>query len=321
MRIVRSIDAVGDRDRGSHAAIGNFDGVHRGHQAVIGSVLAGARAAGELASVITFEPHPRDFFGRGTEPFRLTPAEVKERRLQALGVDRLFVFAFDASLAGLPAEGFARDVLGGALGLRSVSAGADFRFGRGRAGDVALLRDCGAACGYEVHEVGKAGEGGEAFSSSAIRAALRAGDPQAAARQLGGWHRIEGVVERGDGRGRGLGMATANLPLGGVCLPAFGVYAVEVELCDGARTETHSGVASLGVNPTFGGSLPRLEAHLFDYEGDLYGARIAVGLCAYLRAEETFGTPEALAARMRRDAEQAREVLAGLLPPWAEAVD
>lgn len=317
MKIVRGIGAADSGCRGSHAAIGNFDGVHRGHQAVIQCAIDSARAAGEAASVVTFEPHPRSFFGRADDAFRLTPPATKERRLAALGLDVLFVFPFDAELASMSAEHFAGAVLGDGLGLRSVSVGGDFRFGHRRAGGIELLRACGRARGYAVHRVDLQTEGGAAFASSAIRDALRVGDVREAARQLGDWFRIEGTIERGAGRGAGLGMATANLSLEGMCLPAFGVYAVEAVLRGGPHDGIYSGVAGLGVNPTFGGTVPGLEVHLFGFAGEeLYGYRMSVGLCAYQRPEEKFTSPDALARRMQQDAVEARQVLGALEPPW-----
>lgn len=317
MKTVYGTGAADSGCRGSHAAIGNFDGVHRGHQAVIQQAIDAARAAGGPASVVTFEPHPRSFFGRAGDSFRLTPAATKERRLAALGLDVLFVFPFDAALASMSAEHFADAILGTGLGLRSVSVGGDFRFGHRRTGDIELLRECGRARGYAVHEVAVQFENGAPFASSAIREALRTGNVREAARQLGDWFRIEGTIARGAGRGAGLGMATANLFLEGVCLPAFGVYAVEVELRGGLHAGSYAGVAGLGVNPTFGGTIPGLEVHLFDFAGaDLYGYQMSVALCAYQRPEETFLAPEALAVRMQQDAVEARRVLQVLEPPW-----
>ncbi len=312
MRIIRGWEAVEEADRGAYAAIGNFDGVHRGHQTVI------AQAGGTRGkrAVITFEPHPRSYFGRGGDPFQLTPSPARERRLAMAGVELLFLFPFDAALAEMPAERFAADILGDRLGLRGVTAGSDFRFGHKRTGDLALLRRVGETRGYEVREVAMAGDG-EAYSSSAIRAALRVGNPEEAARQLGHWHSIEGTVQRGEGRGaKDLGMPTANLPLGEALRPAPGVYAVEVEVLEGDGAGRHDGVASLGYNPTFGLAEMRLEAHLFGFAGDLYGRRVAVGLRALLRDERKFDSLDSLAGQMHRDAEQSRETIARQQLPW-----
>lgn len=313
MRIIRGWEAVEPEDRGAHAAIGNFDGVHRGHQAVI----AQADGAPGKRAVITFEPHPRSYFGRGGDPFLLTPSPARERRLAMAGVEVLFLFPFDAALAEMSAETFAAEILGDRLGLRGVTAGSNFRYGHRRTGDLALLQRVGKTRGYEVREVAMAGDSGEIFSSSAIRAALREGNPAEAARQLGHWHSIEGVVQRGEGRGaKDLGMPTANLPLGESLRPAPGVYAVEVEVLEEDGAGRHDGVASLGYNPTFGLAEMRLEAHLFDFAGNLYGRRIAVGLRALLRKERKFDSLDSLAEQMRRDAEQASEVIARQQPPW-----
>lgn len=298
--------------RGAHAAIGNFDGVHRGHQAVV----AAAGGPPGRRAVVTFEPHPRCYFSRVDGPFLLTPSPARERQLERAGVDLLFLFPFNDTLASMPAKNFAGDILGDRLGLRRVAAGADFRFGHCRAGDLATLREVGAERGYRVREVKMAGEGGETFSSSSIRAALREGNPEEAARQLGRWHAIEGQVLRGDGRGRELAMPTANLDPGDALRPAPGIYAVDVEVLEGGATGLHQGVASLGFNPTFGLESMRLEAHLLDFDGDLYGARLAVGLRAWMRAERQFESLDLLASQMRRDAEEARSILARQTPPW-----
>lgn len=315
MRIVDG-NGVGPDDRQSHAAIGNFDGVHRGHQAVIATAAAAARQAGGPLSVITFEPHPKQFFAREDADFRLTPPEVKQHRLEKLGVDILFTFQFDSDLANMSAEEFAGAVLGDRLGLASIAAGSDFRFGHRRQGDLAALRAAGAEAGYEVHEVTKAGANERPYSSSAIREALRTGDPAEAARQLGFWHRIEGEVIAGERRGHELNMPTANLPIEGICQPAFGVYAVDVEVIDGPHAGEYRGVANLGISPMFDRKVAQLETYIFDFDGELYGARISVGLCAYLRPEGTFDSVDELASQMQRDASDARQLLESVQPPW-----
>ena len=208
MRIVRDLEAVSAGDLGSHAAIGNFDGVHRGHRVIIDRVRRAAESASGLLSVVTFEPHPRSFFTPDLKPFRLTPAGQKERLLRDLGVDILFVFPFDAALAGMSAEEFAAGVLGRQLGLRTVAAGANFRFGHRRQAMPRCCAPWAPEAGYAVVVEPMAGGGGSGFSSSSIRAALAAGDPGEAARQLGYWHRIEGQVSPGAGQGRTLGMRT-----------------------------------------------------------------------------------------------------------------
>ena len=318
MRIVRDLDAVAEKDRGSHAAIGNFDGVHRGHRVIIDRAREAAEHHSGPLSVVTFEPHPRSFFTPDLKPFRLTPPERKERLLRELGVEILFVFPFDAALAGMSAESFADDVLGERLGLATVAAGANFRFGHRRAGDTALLRAIGPVAGYHVVVESMAGEGGSGYSSSSIRAALAAGDPREAARQLGYWHRIDGRVGPGEGQGRLLGMRTANLSLGEACRPAFGVYAVRVDVDGGPWKGTYDGVANIGVSPMFPGRSACVEVHLFDFDGDLYGAFLSVALIGFQRREATFGSMDALAEQMQRDGEEARIALAQARRPWRE---
>ena len=207
-------------------------------------------------------------------------------------------------------------VLGHHLGLRTVAAGANFRFGHRRTGDTGLLRANGPKAGYTVVVEPMAGGGGSGFSSSSIRAALAAGDPREAARQLGYWHRIEGRVEPGAGEGRDLGMRTANLPLGEACRPAFGVYAVQAEVREGMWQGTYDGVANIGVSPMFPGRSACLEVHLFDFEGDLYGALLSVALIAFQRREATFESIDALVAQMQRDGTDARIALSRAQPPW-----
>jgi riboflavin kinase/FMN adenylyltransferase len=290
--------------------MGNFDGVHRGHRSVIDIARAQAAQTGAPLGVVTFEPHPRSFFAPDAPPFRLMNAASRAHRMERLGVDRLFVLEFNAALAGLSAEAFAADVLAGAMGLSHVVVGADFRFGKGRAGDAALLRDLGAAHGFGVSIAELiAGPDGE-FSSTAIRAALTEGRPEAAADMLGHWHRIDGVVAHGEKRGRTLGFPTANLALDGLHLPKFGVYAVTVEILTGPHAGRHNGAASIGVRPMFGVNSPNLEVYIFDFAGDIYGEEVSVALVAYLRGEEKFDSLDALVAQMDADCAEAKERLA-----------
>ena len=235
MHIVTGIPTpdAAERTPGAAVAIGNFDGVHRGHARVIGQAGEAARRLGATFGVVTFEPHPRSVFQPDAPPFRLTSAVQKARRLEALGVDRLHVLPFDRDLASVSAEAFARDVLALGVGARHVVVGEDFQFGRGREGDIAALKRFGGLYGFDVEAAEILGEGGAAFSSSAARAALQAGRPEQAAHLLGDWHRIEGVVEGGDRRGRELGFPTANVNLRGLLHPKFGIYAVRAEIFDG----------------------------------------------------------------------------------------
>lgn len=302
-------------DRGAAAAIGNFDGVHRGHASVLGLAAAAAARLDAPLGVVTFEPHPRSHFDPGGAPFRLMTAETRARRLAGLGVAQLYEIGFDAGLAGLEAEVFVREVLVAGLGLRHLVAGADFRFGRGRGGDADLLRRLGPDLGMGVTIAPLLADGGADVSSTAIRAALSDGRPEDAARMLGHWHRIEGLVRHGDRRGRDLGYPTANLALDGLHLPRFGVYAVLVDVLEGPHAGRWQGAASLGARPTFGENVPNLEVYLLDFEGDLYGTAVSVALVAFQRPELRFETAEALVAQMALDVAETRALLAAASPP------
>lgn len=310
MRIIRGAAAAQAGDRGATAAMGNFDGVHRGHRAVI-DLARRARPDAPLG-VVTFAPHPRRFFAPDAPPFELMDFDTKARRLAMLGVDLLFALDFDAGLAAMTPRAFCERVIHDALGLAHVTVGADFCFGARRAGDGATLKAEGARLGFGVTLATLVADGGAEVSSTAIRAALAEGRPEDAARMLGHWHRIEGVVGHGDKRGRGLGYPTANLALGALALPRFGVYAVKVDVLDGPHKGVHGGVASLGVRPMFGEGRPNLETHLFDFAGDLYGARLSVALVAFQRPEARFDSVAALVAQMDADAAEARARLAAL---------
>jgi riboflavin kinase / FMN adenylyltransferase len=339
--IHRHVDPLPAEARGSVVAVGNFDGVHRGHQAVIGDAIRRAGEAGAPASVLTFEPHPRRFFKPETPPFLLTRFRTKARVLAVQGVDHLVVLRFDKALAGQTADEFIDRVLVRGLAARHVVIGYDFVFGKGRTGTPERLRERLAQSGIGTTimqpvtaPVGGADMEAEAFivSSTGVRDALRAGDPVAAARLLGRPFEIEGRVMRGDARGRTIGFPTANLWLGEYLRPALGVYAVRVTIAEprlgSGRTLTEQanwigGVANLGLRPTFGGlAEPRLEVHLFDYAGDLYGRRLRVGLIEYLRPEQKFDGLEALKRQIARDAETARKALAAgpkrRMPPILE---
>ncbi|MEQ8365547.1 MAG: bifunctional riboflavin kinase/FAD synthetase [Roseicyclus sp.] len=307
MRILRDHQFVRPDDRGASAAIGNFDGVHRGHQHVIDL----ARRPDAPMGVVTFEPHPRQFFAPDAPPFRLMNTEARAHRLQKYGVDILAELPFDANLAGLSAEAFARDVLAEGLGLAHVVVGADFCFGKGRTGTADMLHEFGARYGFDVTIAplleGQAG----AVSSTAIRQALTDGAPRDAAAMLGHWHRIEGPVLHGEKRGRQLGYPTANMALDGLHVPRLGVYAVLVDVLDGPHKGSYRGVANLGISPMFERPTPNLETFLFDFTGDLYGHSLSVGLVDYLRGEAKFDGLDALIAQMDADSAKARSVLAG----------
>lgn len=288
-------------------ALGNFDGVHLGHQAVIASARVAADALEcELVAAV-FEPHPRRFFAPDTPPFRLQTKGQRERALRELGVVRVAEIAFNAALSQSTDREFAQRVLAEQLGAAHVSVGADFRFGKGRMGDVASLSHLGAEFGFGVDAVSPVTAGGGKISSTSIREAIVQGNMDAAARMLTRPWAIEGEVLRGFARGRGIGFPTANVALVDYVRPRLGVYAVRVAV-DGVL---HTGVASVGVNPTVG-ALPEpvLEAHLFDFDADLYGQRIEVQLVAFLRDEAKFDSMEAMTRQIEKDAEQARNLFA-----------
>jgi len=312
MRIVRDHSFTTGADRGASAAIGNFDGVHIGHRHVIEIAReAGARIGAPLG-VLTFEPHPREFFASDAPPFRLMSAEARAHRLEKIGVARLYELPFNAALSGLSPHAFASEVLAGGLGLRHVVVGADFCFGKGRAGTATMLQDYGAEMGFGV-TIAPLLEGTDGqVSSTAIRTALSEGRPRDAAAMLGHWHRIEGPVMGGEQRGRTLGFPTANMSIAGLHPPRFGVYAVLVDVLDGPNAGQYHGAASLGVRPQYQGEEPNLETFLFDFSGDLYGAHLSVGLVAYLRPEETFDGLDAFIAQMDADCARARAILAAL---------
>ncbi len=308
MRTVRDHQYVRPQDRGASVAIGNFDGVHLGHQHVIDL----ARRDDSPLGILTFEPHPREFFARDASPFRLMNAEAKANRLEKLGVDILYELPFNRALSELEAEAFARDILSEGLGLTHVVVGADFCFGKGRIGTAKGLVEFGKRFGFDVTIAELlAGQSG-AVSSTAIRTALSEGLPRDAAKMLGHWHRIEGPVIHGEKRGRQLGYPTANMSIEGLHVPRLGVYAVLVDVLDGPHAGSYNGVASLGVRPMFNGEEPNLETFLFDFTGDLYGAEMSVALIDFLRPEAKFDGLDALIAQMDNDSAQARAILAAL---------
>ncbi|SLN20513.1 Riboflavin biosynthesis protein RibF [Aquimixticola soesokkakensis] len=291
--------------RGTSAAIGNFDGVHLGHRHVIDI----ARAQGPL-SVVTFDPHPREYFKPDAAPFRLMNPQAKANRLAKLGVEQLFELPFDGEMVAMTPERFAREVLVDGLGLRHVVVGADFCFGKNRLGTASDLVHFGREMGFGVTVANLLETtDGTVSSSSAIRTALSEGQPEKAAEMLGHWHRIDGPVQHGDKRGRTLNFPTANMSIDGLLPPKFGVYAVKIDILTGPYQGHYHGAASLGVKPTFGDNRPCLETFLFDFKGDLYGQDLSVALVRYLRPEVAYTTLEALVAQMDADCVQAREIL------------
>ena len=287
---------------GGIVALGNFDGFHLGHQAVVGRAVARARAEGRPALVATFDPHPVRHFRPDTPPFRLTTLDQRERLFAAAGVDAMVVFAFDAALAALSAEAFA-ERLAARLQVAGVVTGEDFTFGQGKRGDVAMLAALGTAHGFTAETVGAVTLDGETVSSSRIRELLRAGDPRGAARLLTRPFAIQGTVQHGDKLGRTIGYPTANLDMGKYLRPAYGIYAVTARLPDGRQVQ---GAANLGIRPTFDPPKELLEPYFFDFSGDLYGQSIEVALINYIRPEAKFDSLDALTAQMEADCAEAR---------------
>ena len=298
---------VPDSLKGSIVALGNFDGFHLGHQAVVGRAIARAFHERRPVIVATFDPHPVSFFKPDLPPFRLTSLDQRQSLFAHAGADAMLVFEFNRQLASTDAEEFVADILARRIGAAGVITGDDFTFGKGRSGDVALLRDLGARHGVGAEAVPQVLLDGERISSGRIRDALIAGDIATATRMLSRDYAIAGVVQRGDARGRELGYPTANMQLGDYQRPRYGIYAVRVTLDDGTE---HPGVASLGVRPTFEPPEELLEAHLFGFDGDLYGRTIEVALHGYIREERKFDSLDALMAQMREDEAAARRLLA-----------
>ncbi|HYE00411.1 MAG TPA: bifunctional riboflavin kinase/FAD synthetase [Alphaproteobacteria bacterium] len=305
MTLYRSHRSLPPAARGAVVAIGNFDGVHRGHQHLIAQAAAEARRLGAPLGVLTFEPHPRRLFRPDDPPFRLTPLRTKLPLLRGLGVDRVYALRFDRAFSLLDAEAFVRDVLVEGLGVAHVAVGRDFEYGHKRGGSAATLA---AHSEFGVTIVEKlADPDGDTVSSTAVRHALRDGRPAEAARLLGRPFAISGFVRRGDQRGRTIGFPTANLTLGPYLRPGYGVYAVRARLADGRSA---GGVANLGIRPTVGGLRELFEIHLFDFEGDLYGRRLEVELLHFIRPERKFDSFDALRAQIAQDAQAARGLLA-----------
>jgi riboflavin kinase/FMN adenylyltransferase len=291
-------------------AIGNFDGVHRGHAAVVGRARELARKLARPCAVLTFEPHPADFFSKKPVVFRLTSLDAKARKLAALGVDGLVALRFDEKLADLSAEDFVADVLLRRLGARAIVVGYDFHYGRGRAGTPQTLREAGREKGFQVEIVEKiaadAAGSLDAASSTAVRAALQAGDVARASHILGAPFSVEGEVVHGRKLGRTLGFPTANIALGPAFKLRHGIYAVRFRV----EGRQYGGVANFGSRPTVDNGPPLLEVFVFDFAGDLYGKTVEVDFIAFLRPEEKFDGLDALTVQMRKDEAEARKILA-----------
>ena len=293
---------------GGIVALGNFDGFHLGHQAVVGTAVARARAAGRPALVATFDPHPVRYFTPDAPPFRLTTLDQRAELFAAAGADAMVVFAFDAALASLTAAQFVEQRLIGCLAVGGVVTGEDFTFGKAKGGNVRVMAEIGAQAGFSVETVAAVALDGAAVSSSRIREALIAGDPREAARLLTRPFAIRGTVQHGDKLGRTIGYPTANIDMGKYLRPAYGIYAVRGRLPDG---RVLAGAANLGIRPTFDPPKELLEAYFFDFADNLYGQEIEVELIDYLRPEAKFDSLAALTAQMDADCTRARAILSG----------
>ena len=307
IEVIRDWRGLPNSLRGAAAAVGAFDGVHRGHRAVIASARAAAERLEAPLAVVSFDPHPRRWFQPEAAPFRLMTAGQMARALETLGVDRLYLLPFDAGMAAMSDAVFAREVLSEGLGICHAAVGFDFTFGKGRSGSPEALARHGRDLGFSVSVTERVDDpGGLKLSSSAVREALNAGDMARAATILGRPFAIEGEVVHGEKRGRTIGVPTANIRLGDAMRPAYGVYATRTRLPDGQVVD---GVANLGIRPMFEIAEPLLEVWLLDFDGDLYGQTVETELVALLRGEMKFDGLPALKAQIDRDAEAARAIL------------
>ena len=297
---------IPDALKGSIVALGNFDGFHLGHQAVVGRAIQRGFHERRPVIVATFDPHPVRFFKPDLPPFRLTTLDQREELFAHAGADAMLVFEFDEALRSTSAEDFVVELLGQRIGAAGVVTGDDFTFGKMRGGSAELLRTLGAEHGIVAETVAPVLLDGVRISSARVREALAAGDTATATHLLSRDYAIQGIVQRGDQRGRELGYPTANLTMGDYQRPKYGIYAVRVTLDDGSE---HPGVASLGIRPMFEPPREVLEAHLFDFDGDLYGRRIEIALHGWLRDERKFDNFDALTAAMREDAAEAHKAL------------
>lgn len=306
MELVRGLANLRDAHRGAVVTIGNYDGVHRGHQHMLATVTGRARELGLPATVVTFEPTPREYFEGDSAPARLMRLREKLEALPLYGVDRVVVLRFDRRMQAMGADEFVERLLVRGLGARHVVVGHDFHYARRREGNVDTLRAAGERHGYTVEEVGRYLVDGERVSSSLVRDALGRGDLARAGMLLGRPYRMAGRVRRGQQLGRRLGYPTANLALHRKVVPLWGVFAVRVS---GAGLVDHPAVASLGTRPTIDGTEPLLEVHVFDHDGDLYGRYLDVDFVRRLRDERRFESLDSLVEQMHRDAAEARELL------------
>ena len=293
--------------RGAVIALGNFDGFHLGHQAVVREAVEWARSEGRPAIVATFDPHPVRHFAPHVPPFRLTTLEQRAELFAAAGADAMLVFHFDDELAGTTAGDFIIRLLGQRIGAAGVVTGEDFTFGKDRGGDIAVLRETGARAGIAARALGPVLDGGRPVSSSRIRDALKAGEDEEAARLLTRPFAIRGTVIHGDKRGREIGYPTANMELGAYLRPRFGIYAVTGRIV--ATGQPLNGAASIGIRPMFDPPKELLEPYFFDFSGDLYGQEIEVALHHFLRPEMKFDSIAALQAQMAEDCDEAQRIL------------
>lgn len=312
MRLFRQYHDIPEACRGAVVAMGNFDGFHRGHQAVIAEAGDLADQLGVPLAILTMEPHPRQFFNPSSEPFRLTPFRAKANYMRVFGVDVLVVLHFDQKLVTMSAQDFVLDVLKDGLGAVHVVVGYDYRFGQGRGGGVEVLGWMGKMEGFGVTIVAPIDQDGTdiPYSSSLIREALEGGQARKAAQLLGHWWSIDGHVEKGDRRGNTINFPTINLPMGEYLHPKLGVYAVRVVIGEGSFTGTYNGVANIGRRPTFAKQDIILEAHLFDFSGDIYGTHVQVEIVDFIRPEKKFDGLESLKAQIIQDSQTARTILA-----------
>jgi len=293
--------------RGAILALGNFDGFHQGHQAVVGEAIAWARSEGRPAIVATFDPHPVRFFQPDAEPFRLSTLDQRQELFAAAGADAMLVFHFDAEIAGMPAERWVREIIHDHLAVAGVTTGEDFVFGKERSGTAASLRKLGEPLGIATRAVAGVSDSEGPISSSRIRAALKAGDCETATRLLTRPFAIRAPVQHGDKLGRTIGYPTANLALGAYLRPRYGIYAVTGRLPNG---RVLNGAANMGIRPTFDPPKELLEPYFFDFAGDLYGQEVEVAFHHFLRPEAKFDSLDALTEQMESDCDEARRLLA-----------
>ncbi len=313
-RLYKNVNALDPIDKGAVVAIGNFDGVHLGHQSIIKSARTYADDKKTNLGIMLFDPHPRAYFSPDAPPFRLSRIETRLRLFADLGVDFVLALDFDQAMASLSAQDFITRILYDALRISGLSVGFNFRFGKGRTGTVDILQAAGKTYNFECFSgVAVTDAAGNPYSSSAIRAYLRAGDMEQAHTALGRAWTIEGIVAKGDQRGHTIGFATANIELGDYLHPAFGVYTIRAHII--GRDLYKFGVANIGIRPTVGTPAPRLEAHLFDFNDDIYGETLHIELLKFIRPEQKFDGLESLRAQIAKDSDAARAYLAGLALP------